>query len=145
MTGKPFTFSVKVVIPNDESCCLLLRRAMSSRGNPGKWDFPGGKADLGEGFEEALVREVGEETGLRIAVGRVLGAAESEASGRRVAYLIVEARPVSGQVRLGEEHEAHAWVAVQDLAAADLAPQFRRFAQEYARTHGSRRPDGGPA
>ena len=144
MTCKPFTLSVKVVIFDDEGRCLLLRRAMSSRGNPGKWDFPGGKADPGESFEATLLREVEEETGLRIALGRVVGAAESEAPGRRVAYLIMEARPVSGQVLLSDEHEDHAWVPVQDLAGADLAPQFRRFAQEYARTGGTPGLDSGP-
>ena len=145
MTGKPFALSVKVIILDGEGRCLLLRRSLKSKGNPGKWDFPGGKADPGESFEDALLREVEEETGLRIALGRVVGAAESKAPSRRVAYLIMEARLESGEVRLSEEHEAHVWMAVQDLAGADLAPQFRRFAQEYARTRGTPGLDSGPA
>ncbi len=36
------------------------------------YDFPGGGIDLGEPTEEALIREVKEETGLNVTVGRTL-------------------------------------------------------------------------
>ncbi len=132
MPPKPFALSVKVIIFDGESRCLLLRRSLKSKGNPGKWDFPGGKADPGESFDEALLREVEEETGLRVALSGVAGAVQSEVPGRRVAYLIMEARPVSGQIRLSEEHDEYAWVSVGELANWDLASQFREFAGGYA-------------
>lgn len=37
-----------------------------------KWEFPGGKVDLGETPEEAVKREFLEETGVEIAVGELL-------------------------------------------------------------------------
>ena len=37
------------------------------------WSLPKGKLDPGEGFEEAALREVEEETGLRCRLGRELG------------------------------------------------------------------------
>jgi 8-oxo-dGTP diphosphatase len=36
------------------------------------WSFPKGKLDVGESFEDAAVREVEEETGLRCSLGREL-------------------------------------------------------------------------
>jgi 8-oxo-dGTP diphosphatase len=36
------------------------------------WDLPGGALDPGEGDAEALVREFGEETGLKVRAGRLL-------------------------------------------------------------------------
>lgn len=61
MLGKPLSLSVKIVIRDDNSRFLLLKSSMSSKGNPGKWDLPGGKIDAGESFDEALHREVFEE------------------------------------------------------------------------------------
>lgn len=135
MSEKPFALSVKVVIRDEAGRCLLVKRSQSSKGNPGKWEFPGGKAELGEKFDEALLREVVEETALTVTLQRVAGAAESELPTKRVAYLIMEARLESGEVRLSSEHDDYAWVALRDLNSMDLAEQFQPFAQEYSRTH----------
>lgn len=132
MSRKPFRLSTKVVVHDERGRCLLLKRSMSSKGNPGKWDLPGGKVDAGESFDQALLREVVEETGLTVSVQRVLGTAESESPTTKVVYLILEGRLESGQVRLGSEHDEYAWVDRRDLATMDLADQFRAFAQAYS-------------
>lgn len=56
MSYKPFALSAKVVIRDKEGRCLLLKRSMSSKGNPGKWDLPGGKVDAGQNLEQELLR-----------------------------------------------------------------------------------------
>lgn len=132
MSHKPFALSAKVVVRDGEGRCLLLRRSMSSKGNPGKWDLPGGKVDVGENLEQGLLREVAEETGLTISLQRVVGAAESESPTKMVVYLILEGRVESGQVRLSSEHDDYAWVDRQSLVKVDLAEQFRPFAQVYS-------------
>jgi 8-oxo-dGTP diphosphatase len=129
---KPFGLSAKVIIHDDSGRCLLLKRSLSSKGNPGKWDLPGGKVDSAETFEHALLREVAEETGLSISLGRVLGAAESESPTKRVAYLILEGHLESGQVCLSNEHSDFAWVGCQELASVDMAEQFRSFLKAYS-------------
>ncbi|MDH7487214.1 MAG: NUDIX domain-containing protein [Anaerolineae bacterium] len=136
MSDKPFALSIKVVIRDEADRCLLLRRSASSKGNPGKWEFPGGKVEAGEDFDAALLREVAEETGLTVSLHRVAGAAESEMPTRKVAYLILEGRLESGQVRLSSEHEDYAWVAPHDLLGMDLVEQFRPFAQAYGQQPG---------
>ncbi len=128
MSHQPLLLSVKVVVFDGQGRCLVLKRSMSSKGNPGKWDFPGGKVDPGEALDQSAKREVLEETGLDIEVGCVLGSAESESPTNRVAYLILEGRTMSGEVQLSEEHEDHAWVEPGKLAGMDLVPQFRGFA-----------------
>ena len=134
MAGKPFALSVKVLICDAEGRCLLLKRSMASKNNKGKWDLPGGKVDAGEAFDEALRREVAEETGLEVSLERVLGAAESDAPERRVAYLILEARVASGRVRLSEEHTEFVWVDRAALPSQDVCPQFRPFVWSYCRS-----------
>jgi len=133
MTHKPFSLSAKVVVRDEKGRCLLLKRSMSSRGNPGRWDLPGGKMEVWENLEQGLLREVAEETGLTISLQRVLGAAESESPTNRVAHLILEGCVESGQVHLSSEHDEHAWVNHQGLAKVDLIEQFRPFVQIYSR------------
>ncbi len=134
MPHKPFALSAKVVIRDKEGRCLLLKRSMSSKGNPGKWDLPGGKVDAGEDLEQGLLREVTEETGLTISLQRVLGAAESESPTKMVAYLILEGKLRSGQVRLSSEHDDFVWVDRQGIADIDIAGQFRPFLEAYGQS-----------
>jgi 8-oxo-dGTP pyrophosphatase MutT (NUDIX family) len=46
------------------------------------WTFPKGKLDPGESFENAALREVEEETGVRCSLGRELPSIEYEVGGR---------------------------------------------------------------
>ena len=57
---------------------LILREAPGYRGgtNIGKYDFPGGKINPGEHYEDGLKREVREESGLSIDIGRPFFTAE---------------------------------------------------------------------
>ncbi len=133
MSSKPFALSIKVVILDRVGRCLVLKRSTKSKSNTGKWDFPGGKAELGEKFDQALLREVKEETALKITLQHLAGGAESETPTRRVVYLIMQARIKSGKVRLSDEHDDYAWVKLRNLTKVALAPQFKAFAKEFCR------------
>jgi len=132
MAGKPFGLSVRAAIVGAEGRCLVLRRGGVSASNVGKWELPGGKAEAGEPFDEALVREVAEETGLTVSLGHAVGLAESELPHVRVVTLILEARLVNGQVRLSDEHDDFAWVPIEELPDVDLIEEFRPFARQYS-------------
>jgi 8-oxo-dGTP diphosphatase len=51
---------------------LLVTRRPDRPGRPGQWEFPGGKVEPGEREQEALAREIREELGCDVAVGRLL-------------------------------------------------------------------------
>ncbi|MEU1630586.1 NUDIX hydrolase [Streptomyces sp. NPDC020096] len=85
----PLIAAVVVVL---DGRVLLIRRAVA--GGELLWQFPAGKAELGEPAEEAAVREAREETGLTVEAGRVLGGRIHPATGRRMLY--VACRVLSG-------------------------------------------------
>lgn len=130
--GKPLGLSVKAVVMDGEGRCLLVRRSGVNRSYVGQWEWPGGKTDPGEDFAEALRREVREETGLEVELGRLVGATEFEMPKVRVVVLCLEARVTGGALALSEEHDAAEWVPLRDLADRDLTGHVRSFMLDYA-------------
>jgi 8-oxo-dGTP diphosphatase len=57
------------LIFRDGKLLITQRHAKSHLG--GLWEFPGGKREAGETFEQCLVREIREELGVEISVGQL--------------------------------------------------------------------------
>ena len=55
--------SVEAIISKDNSLLFLRRKNSPAKG---QWWFPGGRIRKGETFEETLIREIKEETGLHV-------------------------------------------------------------------------------
>jgi 8-oxo-dGTP pyrophosphatase MutT (NUDIX family) len=60
---------------NFAAACVVQHGAvlLQLRRDDGRWGFPGGAIELGESAEEAVLREVAEETGLEVRVESLLG------------------------------------------------------------------------
>lgn len=61
---------VAAVIRRDGRILIARRRHGAERG--GQWEFPGGKVEPGEAEAQALRREIREELGCEVEVGRLL-------------------------------------------------------------------------
>jgi 8-oxo-dGTP diphosphatase len=124
---KAWGLAAYALLQNSEDKYLLLRRSSDSKTNPGRWEPPGGKIEPGELLDEALRREVFEETNLQIIVRRLLGAIEFELPAIKVVCLIMEGRPISGDIRLSSEHDAYQWLKLEEIRKVDLATHFKSF------------------
>jgi 8-oxo-dGTP diphosphatase len=81
------------------------------------WSLPKGKLDPGESFEEAALREVQEETGLRCRLGRELPSASyHDAKGRPklVRWWLME--PLGGDFTPTREIDELRWLSPRDAA-----------------------------
>ena len=82
-----------------EGKVLMVRRAIEP--GYGLWSIPGGYVDRGEVVEEAAVREVWEETGLKVEIQRIVGLFSEQ--GHPVVVAIFAAREVGGNLKAGAE------------------------------------------
>lgn len=64
---------VQAVVFDNTKTKILLGKRKNCFGS-GSWGLPGGHLEFGESFEEAIIRELNEETGLKVKKVRVLGA-----------------------------------------------------------------------
>lgn len=94
---------------------LLLVRRRNDPGR-GRWSLPGGRVERGEDHDAALVREMAEETGLRVRPGALVGTL------RRGRYLIADYRcaVLGGVLRAGDDAADARWVGRADLAGLPL-------------------------
>lgn len=121
------------------SCHALIRDGerflLIQRGRPpfqGFWSLPGGGIELGETVEEALKREVREETGLEIGIRRFLGYADAidydEAGRVRYHYVILyaEAEVRGGALAAADDAAAARWVTAADIAGMRVTDAVER-------------------
>jgi 8-oxo-dGTP diphosphatase len=114
---------VGAIITDQAGRLLLIRR----RNEPGAglWSLPGGRIEPGETDQQAVVREVREETSLVVTCGALAGAVERPGLAGRVLdirdYL---ASVTGGEVAAGDDAADARWVTPPEAAALDAAGQL---------------------
>jgi 8-oxo-dGTP diphosphatase len=107
---------------------LLIAQRNKQSFMGGKWEFPGGKIEKGETGKECLAREISEEFGAEIEVGKLLTKVEYEYNG----VMNVRLHPYFCKVKKGTlkvlEHENIAWVLPMQLKKYDLVPADKEIA-----------------
>ncbi len=116
---------------------LLVRRG--NQPSKGKLGIPGGVVELGETAEEAVVREVEEETGIRVKPLRVLDVLDSivrdDDGGIRFHYVLLEflCEPLGGELRASSDASDALWAPLERFEELDVMPRTRAFIEKVAR------------
>lgn len=117
---KKFGLAVRVILNDEHNRILMLRRSKDSRSNPEKWEIPGGKVDEGENFDDALLREVLEETGLKISLNDPVCVAKQYLPHINAVHLIMTGEIKEGNLILSHEHDDYKWIPKEELGSIEL-------------------------
>jgi mutator protein MutT len=102
---------------------LIAKRKKGDR-FAGFWEFPGGKLEPGETPEECLARELSEELGIRVRVGKLLGTVRCSSPGLAIELTAYRVTHSDGSIRL-QDHEEIRWVFPEEIAGFSLTEPDR--------------------
>jgi len=101
---------------------LLVVQRSSTMPLPGMWEFPGGKVEEGESYEECIVREIKEELHLDLSIVRGLSPTLWHYPDKSIELIPFIGSIPEDQSPLLREHSALMWATIEELHALPLAP-----------------------
>lgn len=114
------------LIKNEKGEFLIAQRKPMLN-NGGKWEFPGGKLQLGEVPEDCLTREIKEELGIEIIVEDPFQIVNQPYSERSILLISYFCEYVSGDINL-KDHDQVEWVKPDLLIQYDLSEPDKTIA-----------------
>ncbi len=121
-----FLVGVSALIERDNRILLLRRSALKDHG-ANEWEPVSGRVESGESAAEAVVREVLEETGLRVEVITPFDtfAFRRQPELQELIGIAFYCKYIEGELILSHEHSKAEWVPVEELLQTDVILAIR--------------------
>lgn len=128
--------ATKAFIVNQGKVLLLRESSKYEDGtNAGKFDVVGGRVTPGQRFDESLLREVMEETGLTVSIGKPFYVGEWRPKVRDEQWQIIgtffECHSDSDQVVLSQDHAEFVWIDPGTYAQYDIIENLKPAFEQY--------------
>jgi 8-oxo-dGTP diphosphatase len=127
---RAFSVSQKALIAEGDRI-LVLKNTADRAGGKAQWEIPGGLLEMDEDLESGLKREVNEETGIEIVVGKLVWVWDQWEKdfqfrdGRvldvRIIELAFSCQRMRGDIQLSEEHSEFKWATRAELSKLDFS------------------------
>ncbi len=126
--------SVTAIVPNEYGDLLMVHKTDNDL-----WALPGGGMDLGESMAETVVREVEEETGIRVEVIGIVGIytnprhvmAYDDGEVRQQCSVCFTTRKLGGELRTSSETKEVIFVTLEALDRLNVHPSMRLRIDHY--------------
>lgn len=110
---------------------LLIKRRCEP--DKGLWALPGGLVNLGEKVVDAAVREIFEETGIKISIKRLIDVVDKislDENGKVKYHFVIisfEGEPLSYDIKPSSEVEEAKWVDAEEIVSMELSDKTREL------------------
>ena len=127
---KDYAYVVKAIVIREDKI-LILRRSKEERESSyinknAVWDLPGGGVRFFETGEDALFREIKEETGLKVCLIKLLSARDIIRSKIHLVILTHICVYTKGEVVLSPEHDKYYWLSISEMEEMDIPQRMIR-------------------
>lgn len=113
-----FVVAVAAVIVRADGRVLAMQRSARKDAGAGLWETVSGRVAPDEPLEEAMLREIREETGLEVRLTpRPVDAYVARRGARPMCVVVYRADHVAGEVARSDEHDDHAWLTPASFRA----------------------------
>ncbi len=130
---KCITLTVDGIVPYEGKIVLIRRKNEPFKG---KLALPGGIVEYGESVEDALVRELREETGLECKPVKIVGVfskPDRDPRGHFVSVCFL-ARPVGGKLKAGDDAKCVVLMKPEEALSCELAFDHAEMIREAMRS-----------
>ena len=121
LSTNKINFAAKALVISDDKFLAVRKKSIASD----KFELPGGKMEFGETAEETVVREVLEETGLKIRPVKLLDTWNYVAETFQVTGIIYLCVTDDNHIVLSDEHECYEWLAAKPESFEKMNRLFR--------------------
>ena len=115
---------------------LILQRSEKETVLPGLWELPSGKKEPLEETEAALIREVEEETGLKVTIKALVSLFDYQNEKQDVIRdstqinFLVEDVDGNYKVKASDEHQAISWVSKEEMNDYEISGPVKKVIME---------------
>lgn len=118
-----------MIILNQDNQILILRRNENDKYSPNLWCVPGGKI-MKESFEKCIIREVKEETNLKITQLNFFKSYFRD-EGNFYYQSVYFYGKAKGEIKLNYEHEEYKWISKEELNNYEFAFGQEKILQDF--------------